>query len=255
MAINPPEACLIEGRIRLLSYNIQTGIKTQRYSDYVTACWKHLLPHAQREQNLSQIAAALAPFDLVCLQESDAGSLRTQFMDLTQYLAKHAAFPYWHGRINRALGQLAQHSSGVLSRHRPYDVQRFALPGIPGRGATISRFTIANRQLTIVNTHLALTGSTRRKQLQFLQRLIQHETTVVITGDFNCSPHCHDFGCFMAQTQLLRAPTAATFPSWQPSRPIDHILVSRSMQLTDAQVLPWHYSDHRPITIELILPN
>ena len=38
-------------RIRLLSYNIQVGIGSVSYSNYLTAAWKHVLPHAQIYDN------------------------------------------------------------------------------------------------------------------------------------------------------------------------------------------------------------
>ena len=80
-------------QLHLLSYNIQAGIYTRQYSEYVTKSWKHVLPHRERLHNLSRIAAMLHEFDLVGLQEVDAGSLRSGFVDQTEYLAYHAHFP------------------------------------------------------------------------------------------------------------------------------------------------------------------
>ncbi|MBN2299383.1 MAG: hypothetical protein JXM72_12355, partial [Deltaproteobacteria bacterium] len=59
--------------LRLLSYNIQVGIPSKRYRDYVTHGWKHLLPHRERHQNLSRIARMIKDFDVVGLQELDSG--------------------------------------------------------------------------------------------------------------------------------------------------------------------------------------
>ena len=36
--------------LRLLSYNIQIGIKTRRYGQYLTHSWKHVLHHPQHCQ-------------------------------------------------------------------------------------------------------------------------------------------------------------------------------------------------------------
>jgi len=87
-------------RIRVLSYNIQAGIDTRRYRDYVTHSWKHFLPHGGRERNLNRISGLLHNYDLVGLQEVDSGSLRTGFIDQTKYLAKQAGFPHWHKQVN-----------------------------------------------------------------------------------------------------------------------------------------------------------
>ena len=63
-------------RLRLLSFNIQVGISTERYRHYLTRSWQHLLPHTGRSGNLQKIGDLLGDFDLVALQEADGGSLR-----------------------------------------------------------------------------------------------------------------------------------------------------------------------------------
>lgn len=57
--------------LKLLSFNIQVGINTQRYHHYLTRGWQHLLPHARRQQTLAQIAQLISEFDVVALQEVD----------------------------------------------------------------------------------------------------------------------------------------------------------------------------------------
>ena len=41
--------------LRLLSFNIQTGVDTQDFHEYVTKSWKHLLPLRERISNLNRI--------------------------------------------------------------------------------------------------------------------------------------------------------------------------------------------------------
>jgi endonuclease/exonuclease/phosphatase family metal-dependent hydrolase len=77
-------------RIRLLSYNIQVGMASTRPHHYLTESWKHVLPHAKSYDNLTRIAHAISGFDIVALQEVDAGSLRTSFINQIEYLALHA---------------------------------------------------------------------------------------------------------------------------------------------------------------------
>ncbi|MEO5596242.1 MAG: EEP domain-containing protein, partial [Lysobacteraceae bacterium] len=60
--------------LRLLSCNIHAGSSTQRYRDYVSRSWLHVVPHGKRD-NLESIAAMSSKFDMVGLQESDPGSL------------------------------------------------------------------------------------------------------------------------------------------------------------------------------------
>ncbi|MEW7976367.1 MAG: hypothetical protein AB2814_02600 [Candidatus Sedimenticola endophacoides] len=119
-------------RVKLLSYNIQAGVDTRHYRQYLTQSGKQLLPHRKRLLNLNRIAAMVGRYDIVGLQEVDSGSLRSGFVDQTEYLARQAGFPHWHKQINRRLCKLAQHSNGLLSRIRPAEVREYRLPG---RGA------------------------------------------------------------------------------------------------------------------------
>src|SRR5581483_4787660 len=109
-------------RLRLLSFNIQAGISSSKYRHYLTHSWKHVFPCAERLDTLDRIAALAADFDIVGVQESDGGSLRSGFINQTEYLSDRAGFPYWYDQTNRNLGHLAQHSLGLLSRFRPTEI-------------------------------------------------------------------------------------------------------------------------------------
>ena len=75
-----------------VSYNIQSGLTTRKYSQYFTRSWKHLVPVPSRMSNLDGIARVLTDYDLVGLQEVDAGSLRSGFVNQVKYLADYAGF-------------------------------------------------------------------------------------------------------------------------------------------------------------------
>src|SRR5690606_8718270 len=108
-------------RLRLVSCNILAGGSVRRYRDYVTHSWKHVLPTGKRA-NLDGLARVIGGFDLVGLQEADAGSLRSGFLNQTQYLAEAAGFPYWSHQPNRRVSRLATSSNGLLARHQPDEV-------------------------------------------------------------------------------------------------------------------------------------
>ena len=106
-------------RLRLLSYNIQVGIIYSRYRHYLTRSWKHVLPFQGRQENLDSIAGFISGFDIVGLQEVDAGSLRSNYINQAKYIAQRSGFPHWYAQTNRNLGKLAQHSLGLLTKLRP----------------------------------------------------------------------------------------------------------------------------------------
>lgn len=243
-------------KLRILSYNIQTGITSSKYHHYVTHSWKHVLPCAERMGNLDTFAGLLAEYDIVGLQEVDAGSLRSGFINQTKYLAERAHFPYWHDQTNRNLGKLAQHSTGVLSRYLPTAIAEHKLPGvIPGRGA-LSMQLGDKDGLFLLILHLALGRRARLRQLGYIAELISNYTNVVILGDMNCRAESTEMGWLLRNSDL-RAPMDGlhTFPSWRPLRNIDQILISSSLQVESVRVLDHALSDHLPIAMEITLPD
>ena len=241
--------------LRLLSFNIQVGIGTARYRHYFTKGWKHVLPHAGRTLNLERIADVVADYDLVALQEIDSGSLRSNYLNQVQFIADRAQFPFWYTQLNRDLGHLAQHGNGLLSRIAPMEMQDHKLPGaIPGRGAIVARLPYGDETVTVVLLHLSLGERSRRLQLEYVRRVIEHEKHVVLMGDMNS--HLSDllFDSPLARTILRPAgQTKATYPAWRPLRALDHILVSPQLVIRDYEVLDCQLSDRRPIGVTLEL--
>ncbi|MGH8381431.1 endonuclease/exonuclease/phosphatase family protein [Pseudomonas sp.] len=244
-----------DGRLRLLSFNIQVGISTERYRHYLTKSWQHLLPHPGRAGNLQKIGELLGDFDLVALQEVDGGSLRSGYVNQVEHLAQLGAFPYWYQQLNRNLGRFAQHSNGVLSRLKPQLLEDHPLPGPAGRGAILVRFGEGEDALVVVMMHLALGAKTRALQLAYIRELIGGYRHQVLMGDMNT--HANDLLLHSPLRDLgLVAPQVqATFPSWRPQRCLDHILLSPSLTLERVEVLAQPISDHLPVAVEIRLPD
>ncbi len=244
-----------DGRLRLLSFNIQVGISTERFGHYLTRGWQHLLPHTGRAGNLQRIGELLGDYDLVALQEVDGGSLRSGFVNQVEHLAHLGAFPYWYQQLNRNLGRLAQHSNGVLSRLRPSLLEDHPLPGPPGRGAMLLRLGEGADAIAVVMMHLALGARTRTRQLAYIRELIGGYRHQVLMGDMNT--HASDLLLHSPLRDLgLVAPQIeATFPSWRPQRCLDHILLSPTLQLERVEVLAQAISDHLPVAVEIRLPQ
>ncbi len=244
-------------RVRLLSYNIQTGIATSKYRHYLTHSWKHVLPYPQRLDNLDRIADLASDFDIVGLQEVDGGSLRSGFINQTKYLARQAGFPYWYDQTNRNLGRFAQHSLGLLSHFRPDEVTEVKLPGvIPGRGALTLRFGDGEDSLLLMILHLALGRRSRLSQLGCISEIVKDYRHVILMGDMNCCSESEEIDWLLHRTQLSEPIHGLhTFPSWAPRRNIDHILVSSSLEVVSIDVLNHPISDHLPISMEVRLPS
>lgn len=245
-----------ERRLALLSCNIQAGSSTTAYRDYVARGWSNVLPAGKRE-NLEAIAQLAAPFDIVGLQESDPGSLRSGFNNQTQYLAERADFPYWSHQPNRRIARIAGSANGLLSRLQPSEVLDYPLPGrIPGRGVLLARFGDGDDGLTVAVAHLSLGAQSRQAQLAYLAELLRGARHAVLMGDFNCAPDAPEMRLLYRRTRLQPPDCAQpTFPSWRPLRALDHILISGELRCMDLRTMPAGRSDHLAVAIELRVPE
>lgn len=244
----------LPSRLRLLSFNIQAAIGSNSYRDYVTGSWKHLLAHGESRDTLQQIAALIAGYDIVALQEVDGGSLRSHHINQLSYLAESSGMPFWHQQLNRNLGRFGQYSNGLLSKLVPFQLEEHRLPGLPGRGALLSFYGTLDDPLVVVNVHLALGQRIRSLQLAYLRRLLRGSRRLVVMGDFNCQ--ARDLLASPLRDLGLEPVTsgAASYPSWSPQKRLDHILVTQALQVTRATVLSGcQLSDHLPVALEVRL--
>ena len=154
------------------------------------------------------------------------------------------------------VSRLATSSNGLLARRQPDEVLDYPLPGrIPGRGALWVRFGEGAAALVVVIAHLSLGPAARARQLAFIAELIGAHPHVVLMGDFNATAHAKELDPVYAHTALVPPQhPPATFPSWRPRRAIDHILVSKDIEVEQRWALPHPVSDHLPIAATLRLP-
>ncbi|MEP6882327.1 MAG: endonuclease/exonuclease/phosphatase family protein [Dokdonella sp.] len=253
---NEPEKKSPMNSLRVLSCNILAGGSVKRYSEYVTQSWKHVLPTGKRA-NLNDLAGILSDFDLVALQEADFGSLRSGFLNQTEYLAETAGFPYWSHQPNRKVAKVAASSNGLLSRLKPTEVLDYPLPGrIRGRGVLWARYGEGANSLVVLVAHLSLGTQARAHQLGYITELLEGHPNALLLGDLNTPIESAELRNLFARTSL-QPPTAPplTFPSWAPNRAIDHILASSSLRVDELRALPQLVSDHLPIAATIHFPE
>ena len=244
-------------RIRLLSYNVQAGISTERYRHYVTRSWKHVLPHAARFSNLDRVARLIKDYDIVGLQELDAGSLRSGYINLTEYLSEKSHMPFWSDQTNRRIGRFARHSTGVLSRFHPTEIIEHRLPGrIPGRGALFIRYGNRHDSLVVLILHMALGRRARLRQFDYISEIVNEYRHVIVMGDLNCHSQSAEMDYLINRTMMTEPiHDVCTFPSWRPQSNIDHILVTPTLQVDHVRALDFPLSDHLPVEMQITLPE
>ena len=244
-------------RLKLLSANIQAGSSTRGYHDYVARSWSHVLPAGNKRGALDKIARLAGEHDIVGLQESDPGSLRSGFTNQTHYLAQRGGFDYWSHQPNRSMGGVASSANALLSKLEPIEVIDHPLPGrIAGRGVLMAHFGDGDDGLTIAIAHLSLGANSRRSQIAFIAELLHERRHAVLMGDFNCLPDRPEMELLYKRTRLQPpAFCVPTFPSWRPQKAIDHILVTGTLAQEGMLALPAALSDHLALSIQLDVPE
>ena len=237
--------------LRLLSCNIQAGSSTRAYREYITRSWSHVLPTGKRA-NLDALAALFSPFDVVGLQESDPGSMRSGFDNQSDYLAERGRFPFVSHQANRRISRIAGSGNAMLSRLEPSELFDYALPGrVAGRGVLVSRFGKGADSWLLAITHLSLGPKSRHVQLGFLAEMLANEKRVVLMGDFNCPHDAAEMRHLYKKTHLRPPPKPVhTFPSWSPDRALDHVLTA-GFDVHEYQAVPAAGSDHMAVAVEL----
>ena len=107
-------------------------------------------------------------------------------------------------------------------------------------------------------------GATPDNEPAFWERTTQRITAeligqhphAVLMGDLNTSARSKELDLLYSRTALARPDDSpATFPSWKPTRALDHILVSQSLVIERLWALPHPVSDHLPIAACVRLPD
>lgn len=244
-------------RLKLLSANIQAGSSTRRYTDYAMRSWSHVLPAGNKRGSLDAIAQLAGGHDIVGLNESDPGSLRSGFTNQTHYLAQRGGFAYWSHQPNRRVGGVASSANGLLSKLEPVEVHDHPLPGrVRGRGVLLAQFGNGDEGLTVAVAHLSLGAGSRASQLSFIAELLHDHPHAILMGDFNCDPDRPEMQTLYKRTRLQPPSLCVpTFPSWRPQRAIDHILTTSDLQVARMEAFAAAQSDHLAIAAEIDVPE
>ena len=244
-------------RLKLLSANIQAGSSTRRYTDYATRSWSHVLPAGNKRGSLDAIAQLAGQHDIVGLNESDPGSLRSGFTNQTHYLAQRGGFAYWSHQPNRSVGGVASSANGLLSKLEPVEVHDHPLPGrVRGRGVLLAQFGNGRDGLAVAVAHLSLGAGSRASQIDFIADLLHDHPHAILMGDFNCDPDRPEMQALYKHTRLQPpAMCVPTFPSWRPQRAIDHILTTRDLHVANMEAFAAAYSDHLALAAEIDVPE
>lgn len=99
----------------------------------------------------------------------------------------------------------------------------------------------------------------RNLQFENLNRFVKNKSNIIIAGDFNCSSFSANYSRILKKADLkdtrIGLGLQPTWPTWAPflSVTLDHILVSKRINIINRKVLPEFGSDHLPVVLEYSL--
>jgi endonuclease/exonuclease/phosphatase family metal-dependent hydrolase len=238
--------------VKLLTWNIQAGIGTQRYRDYLVRAHLQLFHGPSKTEALHNIAREITPYDIVCLQEVDLGGRRAGYSSQVEEIARLSRHAYVEVQENRRVPGISRHGNAILSHWPMKNVRDLKLPGrVAGRGCLVA--DVEGRfELTIACLHLSLGAADQKLQLARIANALEGADAWAAMGDFNCGARSASLETFCDSTGGHLSRTAPlTFPAWRPSRDYDHIVVAGELSVTQYQCEPATFSDHRPVSARL----
>ena len=237
-------------RLKILSYNVHSCRGTDRRLD---------------PARIADVISELKP-DIIGLQELDVGRSRTGGVDQVDIIAREVEMDY---HFHAALHVAEERYGDAILTSLPMKVIKSGMLSSIGeqRGALWVEIDVDGRPLQVFNTHLGLRGKDRMAQMKELTGPdwlggIEHENPArILIGDFNSTPITRTYRHAAKRLTDVQAaigkPGRATFPSRFPLLRLDHIFVSDSIKVIDAEVistpLTRRASDHLPLlaTIEV----
>jgi endonuclease/exonuclease/phosphatase family metal-dependent hydrolase len=221
-----------------------------------------------------RIAAVIAQArpDIVALQEVDVGRSRTGGVDQAHAIAARLGMAF---HFNAALKvQEEQYGDAILTSGELTLVKAGALPGSPDfkrlepRGALWVTIEIGGHRLQVLNTHLGLVPHEQRAQARALVGPewiggASRRNPLILLGDFNATPYQAVYRTLARSLRDARASVAAaraspTFPSRLPMLALDHVFVSRGVEVQAVRAvtapLARLASDHLPLVVDFALP-
>ena len=240
----------------IASVNIQAGLSTHSYRDYITKSWNHVTPlTAKKYQSLSAICNEIKRFDFVGIQEVDPGSVRSGFQNQALWLAERGVFDYWACQKNRRTG-FSTTANALYSHHHMSNVEHWVLPSRKSsnasRGALKAIITHPHTQEKVccVVAHLSLNAQHQRAQSSFLAERLQDEKHLIVVGDFNQVPSHSSLAPL--RNVMDGHTTSPTFPRWNPQKAID-LIWWKGASPVSSKVHAWGATDHCGIELNFSL--
>lgn len=187
--------------------------------------------------------------DVICLQEVDSNSLRSNDMDMIKEMAEAAGYKYYH--FYQTMWILdGYYGLGILSEYPITEVKSSLLPNSlikEPRILTKTNIQVGETQFSIYNTHITYeNNSIRNDQLEFIENHVDRSGFSILAGDFNT------FGANkrLQLSDMESVNADGRFKTFGSYYALDDIFYSNQLSLVEANVKTTSFSDHNLLYAE-----
>ncbi|WP_042221564.1 endonuclease/exonuclease/phosphatase family protein [Oceanobacillus manasiensis] len=216
--------------------------------------------------SLERIADVIrdAEAEIIGIQEVDRFyGERSDFQDQAKELAELLNYHYVYGAnldLEPGEGQKnnRQYGTAILSKYPIIDSENIFLSsfGKEQRGLLRAKVNVRGIHVNVYNTHLGLDVPSRMAQVEeVIDVTSSFSGPRILTGDLNAEPDSEEFQFLLDGGNFIDSfageENANTFPIIEPTKRIDYILHSPSIELSNQRVIYTEASDHLPIVTEM----
>jgi len=274
--IEPAETAPFDGCLRVVTYNIAHGRGLADNNCQIGDRQTHL-------NRLDEIAALLrdSQADIVVLNEVDFDAVWTSSVDQAVHIAEKAGFEFVVEQRNFDMAipfAGLRWGNAILSKYPVSNPQciDFAAysnwePIVAGhKKGVLCEIQLSDKSMVrVLGVHLDTRSEATRVQAaeQIEEIRLESKVPLIVAGDMNTAPPgfpdvkptpdgqtAMSFllaaGGYRTSPAKSPRPSDFTFPSPDPRRTIDWILIPREWELISRQVLPGMLSDHKAVLIE-----
>ncbi|HMR85049.1 MAG TPA: endonuclease/exonuclease/phosphatase family protein, partial [Niabella sp.] len=244
---NTATALLAEDSVKVLVFNIRYAWGTDG------------VVNLDRVVNVIQQSGA----SIVALNEIDRFySSRSGYIDQVAYIANALQMNYaFQGTTvlppdAGSGGNLRECGHALLTKYRIAEAEKrmFSQGDDYNRGILRTRLDVNGTSLEAFVTHWGLDSVSRHTQFkETVLFMEEHCGKNLLMGDLNELPAGHNIMGLKSRSVDAMPDNIFTFPTWNPAKKLDYIFASRSIDISNGQIINTNASDHLPVvaTIDL----
>lgn len=243
--VQPAEAPRAEGALRVMTFNIQSGVRGL--------------------EGVAQVIRQAQP-DIVALQEVDRGSRRARGLNQAAVLAELTGLAH-HAHFRTTDLHGGAYGIALLSRFPLESLAQYPLPvprGAEPRTVVHAVTRVAGREVSVYLTHLIrrpFNGDIRMRQSAIISQLLARDSRPkLLLGDLNDDPDSRPVRLLRRDLTDVFAATGhgpeGTYPLPLPFAPtlrIDYVLACAAFVPLRSVVLRVGASDHYPVVADVRL--